>query len=34
ALEENYAHAWEEWADGDTDAWESTAGDGVSHAAR
>ena len=34
-LEADYAHAWEEWADGqDADVWKPTTGDGVSHAAR
>jgi Arc/MetJ-type ribon-helix-helix transcriptional regulator len=30
-LAETYAAAWEEWrASGDSEAWESTAGDGIS----
>ena len=34
-LEEDYAHAWDEWSSaGDGNAWESTAGDGVADAAR
>ena len=34
-LEDDYAEAWEEWSTGeDAAAWESTAGDGVSDAAR
>ncbi len=34
-LEEDYAEAWAQWsADEDAEAWEGTAGDGVSDAAR
>lgn len=34
-LEQDYAAAWDEWeASGDHAAWESTAADGVTHAAR
>jgi Arc/MetJ-type ribon-helix-helix transcriptional regulator len=34
-LEDEYADAWTRWsADGDSAAWESTAGDGVTDAAR
>lgn len=34
-LESDYAEAWAEWsADQDSAAWESTAGDGVTDAAR
>jgi hypothetical protein len=35
ALEEDYADAWVQWStDGDAEAWEGTAGDGVRDAAR
>jgi metal-responsive CopG/Arc/MetJ family transcriptional regulator len=35
ALEEEYAEAWSEWsADHSGEAWEATAGDGLSDAAR
>jgi hypothetical protein len=35
ALEEDYAQAWAHWsADEDAEGWETTAGDGVSDAAR
>lgn len=34
-LEEDYAAAWEEWADsGEQEAWESTIADGVTDAPR
>ena len=34
-LEEDYAEAWQQWsADDDSEAWESSVGDGVSDAAR
>ncbi|MGE4427913.1 MAG: ribbon-helix-helix domain-containing protein [Solirubrobacteraceae bacterium] len=34
-LEEDYAHAWEEWdVSGDGALWDGTAGDGVVDAAR
>lgn len=34
-LEDDYAQAWSEWAaDEGAGAWDSTAGDGVIHAAR
>lgn len=34
-LEEDYAAAWEEWAEsGEHAAWDSTVGDGLTHAAR
>jgi Arc/MetJ-type ribon-helix-helix transcriptional regulator len=35
ALAEDYSDAWAQWsADGDAEAWEGTAGDGVRDAAR
>ena len=34
-LENDYAEAWSDWVtDEDSDAWDSTAGDGVTDAAR
>jgi Arc/MetJ-type ribon-helix-helix transcriptional regulator len=34
-LEDSYAAAWEEWeSSGDASAWDSTAGDGLTDAAR
>lgn len=34
-LEQDYEAAWDEWeASGDHAAWEATAADGISHAAR
>ncbi len=29
ALEDDYAHAWEQWSGSDEDAWEGASGDGV-----
>lgn len=33
-LEEDYARAWEQWADDESSAWETTTGDGVGDATR
>jgi Arc/MetJ-type ribon-helix-helix transcriptional regulator len=34
-LDDDYAAAWEEWdASGEREAWESTVGDGLTHAPR